>query len=403
MAKIISSEYVGKVPVYDLTVKDYHNFIANGIVVHNCMKVSQSLAAFTPSESNKLRKAIGKKIPSLMAEMKEKFLKGSQVRVDNGDITADEVEDIWNNLEAFAGYGFNKSHSIAYSAITTIELWLRYHYPVQYITALLCNTKQGAKKSYSKNMLTYYINYARKEYIEIVPPDINISKQGFTIQDNKIVYSFAHIKNVGTCADAIVAAQPYESMEDFYERAQVERVVKGKTRYQKLNKKVVESLCKAGAFDCWGTRNEMLYEYYALRKKKNETAPEFTEDEWIAHEEEVCGICLSVPPLRMEYADKIADENWNTIERRTDVKKPYVFGRITNIRSQTSKRSGNQMYNCEISDGMDTLNFYVFTAAMEYWRQHVKMGYIVVVPMKSFEDSETYFFDDRREVIVVKK
>jgi len=376
-----------------------------GVVTYQeqCMRVSQVLAGFTPSESNKLRKAIGKKIPTLMAEMKEKFIKGAKERVDKGEITQQEVEDIWDILESFAGYGFNKSHALAYSVITTIELWLKYHYPTQYLTSLLCNTKQGAKKGYAKNLLTYYINYCRKNHIEVLPPDINNSKQGFTIQDHKIVYSFGHIKNVGTSASAIVAAQPYESMEDFFERAQVERKVKDKVRYQKLNKKVVLALCTAGAFDCWGTRNEMMNEYFKLRNKKNEEAPEYDEDKWMALEEEACGICLSIPSLRMDYAEMIEEKKWQTIERRGDVTRPMVFGRITNIRPQTSKRSGNQMYNCEVSDGMDTLNFYVFTAAMDSWRHNVKSGYIVAIPMKSFEDSDTYFYDDRREVIVVKK
>lgn len=108
MARVVSVEPIGVQEVYDIGVSEFHNFFANGVSVHNCMSVSRVLCGFTGPEANKLRKAIGKKLPGLMAEMKDKFIRGAQPKVDAKEITAEEVEDVWNMLEKFAGYGFNK-------------------------------------------------------------------------------------------------------------------------------------------------------------------------------------------------------------------------------------------------------------------------------------------------------
>jgi len=106
MAKVVSIEMVEDEDVYDIGVEECHNYFANGIVVHNCMSVSRVLSGFTAAEANKLRKAAGKKIKKLMASIRERFVSGAKARIDAGEITQQEVETIWRQIETFAGYGF---------------------------------------------------------------------------------------------------------------------------------------------------------------------------------------------------------------------------------------------------------------------------------------------------------
>lgn len=415
VAKIVSSEYVGRKPVYDLTVDEHHNFIANGVVVHNCMKLSQILAGFTGPESNKLRKAIGKKLEELMAEMKQKFIKGAQARVEAGEITNEEVLEVWGQLEAFAGYGFNKSHAVAYSAITTAQLWLKYHYPVEYITALAMNTKQGKKKSSIgvSNLLVHYLNYGRKRGFEVLPPDVNKSSVNFTIENNQIRFSLDHIKNVASAAQKIAEIAPYESISDFYEKCVYEQAIKtgknaGKMRTTRPNKKVVESLIASGAFDELATegksaetrRNSLMQEYYGVKKGKKEEPPQFTAKQWKTKEVEVLGLCLSEPPLLKTWSATVAKKGWTTIDEAGDRKKVLMFGQIMGIRAHTSKK-GNSMHIVTLSDGIDSIDFFVFEGGRQFFFDHYKTGNIVAIPLKKFDDGNTRFFDEYGDGIVV--
>lgn len=268
MARLVSVHEVGKRRVYDLTVDDTHCFVANGVVVHNCMRISQVLGGFTPIESNHLRRAIGKKKLKDLAAMKEKFIKGAQVRVDAGEIGAEEVEKVWDMLLSFAGYGFNLAHAATYSAVSAAELWLRYRYKEEFLTALLCNTKATAKKR-GELVLANLIYYCRKKGVEVLPPSVNESTANFHIEtvrgERQIRYSLGHIKNVGACAEQIEALAPFENFEDFFNRVERRRV----------NKRVVMSLLAANTFACWGDRNEMLAQYVDLRNppKKDMLAP----------------------------------------------------------------------------------------------------------------------------------
>jgi len=366
-----------------------------------CMRMSQVLAGFTGPESNKLRKAIGKKIDVLMAEMKVKFIKGAQKRVDAGDITAEEVVKVWELMETFAGYGFNKSHAVAYSAISTVELWLKYHYLPEYLTALINNTKLGQKK-YGYDAFGHYINYARKKGIDVLGPDVSESKNKFTINGDKIRFSLSHIKNVASQAPVIESFQPIISIEDFHERVKVESVGKtGKTTAKRPNKKVVESLVAAGAFDQFGTRNEVMTEYYRCRKGKKEEPPQHTDDEWVELEKEVLGLCLSKPPLYKDYEDLIRKSKWKLVSEADEKKKVKVFGMIESIKPHTSKK-GSSMYMVHMTDGLDVLNFWVFHGAQQFFRDHFKVGTIAAVPLDKFDDGGMRFFDDRAEAEIVK-
>lgn len=353
-----------------------------GILVYqeNVMLIAQLLGGMTPIESNQLRSAIAKKRVDKLPGLKAEFMNGAQKRVSEGHITNEEVEKIWENIESFGGYGFNKSHAMAYSAVTAVEFWLKGQYPVEFITALLNNTAPNKKKFGTEPLLVEYINYARRHDIPVLPPDINASKASFTIDAQKIRYSLSHIKNVAKSAEDIAALAPFTDLADFYERVPKRRV----------NKRVVESLIFAGAFDCFGDKNEVLLQYYELRKSK-EPPKTLTEDAWIDKEKEVLGLCLSQEPLVRRSEQLIAQNGWTTISDLTNRKRATVFGKIESIQSRTSKK-GNPMLVCEMSDGLDSMSFYVFQGERNYFSSVVKCGFVVAIPMKRFDDGNAWFF-----------
>jgi len=369
------------------------------------MKISRVMCGFDGPMSNKLRKACATKIKELMDSIKEQFIDGAQPNIAAGKVTQEEVEDMWELIASFAKYSFNKSHAVCYSAISTVEMWLKYNYPVQYVTALLNNTKLG-KKKHGKEVLVWYMNYARKhpQIKDVMCADINKSKIGFTIEDgDKIRFSLGHIKNVASQAKVIESFQPIADMQDFYDRVKTESIGKtGKKSSRRPNKKVMEHLIAAGSFDCFGTRNEMMAAYYKARpKKKGEEAPEYTDEEWYDKEKEVTGMCLSIPPLYLSYEKEIADNDLKMLSNLTS-KRLRAFGKIEAVMPKRSK-AGNQMFIVQMGDGIESLSFFVFQGAMQYFRDNFREGMIVGMPLSKFDDGDSRFFDDRGEPLILPK
>ena len=247
-----------------------------GILVYQeqMMQISQALSGFDGPMSNKLRKACGKKIMELMISIKAKFIDGAQPKIDSGEVTLEEVEELWNLIVAFAKYGFNKSHAVTYSMITTAELWLKHNYFLEYMTSLVLNTKRGTEKHGSSNIMVRYLNYARKKGVEVLAPSVNAPVAGFHIEDNRAIrFGIAHVKNVASASKhiaKIAAEKPFTSIGDFFERCVYQIPIKsgknaGKMRETRPNNKVVESLIYAGAFDEFGGRSEILSEYNISR------------------------------------------------------------------------------------------------------------------------------------------
>jgi DNA polymerase III alpha subunit len=288
--------------------------------------------------------------------------------------------------------------------LTCAELWLKYHYPIEYITALINNTGLS-KKKFGQELLPAYINYARKRGITVLGPDINLSQEQFTIEGNAIRYSLGHIKNVANSSATIVANRPFKDIADFYERAVTESVsAKGKPTKRRVNKKVVESLIFAGAFDCFGKREDVIRQYYDCRKESDAEIFQGTEKQWRNREEEVIGVCLSVKPLRWRFASLIKQGHWCPIEDVDAHGRTKVFGRIAHILAKTSKK-GNQMFVVELTDDIDTMKFFVFGGAMVKFTSDYKVGYVAAIPLKKFEDSESgaRFFDVDRDGEIVER
>ncbi len=216
-----------------------------GVVLYQeqVMQIASRLAGFTLGQADLLRRAMGKKKPEALAAQRQNFIDGAKAR----GIGEAEAKEIFALLEHFAGYGFNKSHSAAYALVAYQTAYLKAHYPVEYMAALLTSVMGASEK------MSGYIDICRKMGIAVLPPDINVSRRSFTVKAGAIRFGLAGVKNVGDGAiEAIMAARqaegPFHSLYEFCTRVDM-RVV---------NKRVLESLIKAGAMDSLGANRAQL-------------------------------------------------------------------------------------------------------------------------------------------------
>ncbi|HVP62609.1 MAG TPA: DNA polymerase III subunit alpha [Myxococcaceae bacterium] len=217
-----------------------------GVIVYQeqVMQISQVLGGYSLGRADLLRRAMGKKKAEVMAAERQGFLEGCE---KNG-VDPKVAGEIFDLMEKFAEYGFNKSHSAAYGLITIQTAWLKAHYPVEFMAALLTSEKDNTDK------VVAHIAEARGQGYEVLPPDVNVSDLAFGAVDGKIRFGLGAIKGVGESAiEAILEARkagPFRDLFDFSERVDSRRV----------NRKVIEALVKAGAFDFEGRPRRQLFE-----------------------------------------------------------------------------------------------------------------------------------------------
>ena len=218
-----------------------------GIIVYQeqIIQAAVTIAGYKPGEADEIRKAVGKKIKEKIEAHRAKFVKGA---INNG-IDQGVAEAIYSDIEFFARYGFNKAHAANYAVLTCQTAYLRAYYPIEYVTALLINDIGNAEK------ISVLVSEARRMGIEIIPPDVNTSDVVFTIapNDKAIYFGLSAIKNVGigpveTIVNARNAGGAFKSLDDFCRRVDLRLV----------NRRVLESLIKAGAMDRFGRRSQLL-------------------------------------------------------------------------------------------------------------------------------------------------
>lgn len=217
-----------------------------GVIVYQeqVMKVAQIIAGYSLGQADILRRIMGKKKVDKLAHEKINFIAGA---AKNGH-SKEHASEIFEMLEPFAGYGFNKSHAVAYSIVAYQTAFLKANYPAEFLAANLTNEMNNPDK------FTEYLNVAEAMGLKIMPPTINYSEQHFSVANNNIIYGLAGIKNVGAAAVTRIVAErekngPYKDFIDFLKRSEP-RV---------LNSKLLESLITAGAFDSLGiNRNSLL-------------------------------------------------------------------------------------------------------------------------------------------------
>ncbi|MGI5839654.1 MAG: DNA polymerase III subunit alpha [bacterium] len=233
-----------------------------GVIVYQeqVMRIVSDLAGFTLGQADLLRRAIGKKKADVLAAQKEAFCRGAAAN----DVPLKTAEELFNLIMQFADYGFNKSHSAAYALVSYQTAFLKANYPVEFMAALLTSVMGNSDK------IALYIEECRHLGLEILPPDVNESDEKFTVVANKIRFGLSAIKNVGKGAiDSIVEERArkgsFLSLRDFCERVDLRLV----------NKRVLESLIKCGAFDSLGARRAQLL---AVLDKTVEEAQQANKD-----------------------------------------------------------------------------------------------------------------------------
>jgi DNA polymerase III subunit alpha len=230
--------------VYDLPQLEPILKDTYGVIVYQeqVMQIARTLGGYSLGGADLLRRAMGKKDPKEMAKQRDIFLDGAK----NEGIDLKKAEAIFDLMAKFAEYGFNKSHSAAYAMVTYHTAYLKAHYPVEFMAALLTED-MGNTDKVVKN-----INDCREMGIEVLPPDINDSDLSFRVLGNSIRFGLGAIKNVGGSAiDSILEARqtgPYKDLFEFCERVDLRRV----------NRRVIEALIKSGAFDSTGARRAQL-------------------------------------------------------------------------------------------------------------------------------------------------
>ncbi len=288
-----------------------------GVILYQeqVMQIANLLASFSLGEADLLRRAMGKKKKEEMAAQRAKFLAGCE----KNKIAEKKAVRIFDLMEEFAGYGFNKSHSCAYALLAYQTAYLKTHYPVEFMAALLTSETGNAEKQVK------YINEARGMGISILPPDANESDLYFTPVGDSIRFGFAAIKNVGeNTAKAIresrLSQGEFKSLYEFCERIE--------SRF--LNKRVFESLIKSGAMDSLGPREGMLAS----------VAAPWSEEERLTSEYAMLGFYVSGHPLE-KYASRLKDLgalSLDELEGQRNGKEITVAALIVGTRPMRSKK-----------------------------------------------------------------
>jgi len=216
-----------------------------GVILYQeqVMNIASVLADYSMAEADNLRKAMGKKIGEIMAQERERFLS----RAKEKGVDQEKAEKIFDLMEKFGRYGFNKAHSASYAMIAFQTAYLKAHFQVEFMAALLTSEMSSTEE------VVKYIAECRNQGIEVFPPDINQSEMNFTVVESRIRFGLAAVKNVGQGAiesvlDVRRQGGPFKSLFDFCERVD----------HRKVNRRVIESLIKSGAFDSTGARRSQM-------------------------------------------------------------------------------------------------------------------------------------------------
>lgn len=407
------------IPVLDEILSDTHGVL---VFQEQIMIIAQKVAGLSATDSYKLLKGVGKKIKSVVDSFRQKFLDGCKPKIEAGEMTTADAESIFGLIESFAAYGFNRSHSFCYGAVSAVQMWLRRNYFPEYMAALINNTKLGKKKHGSENLIVNYINYARSNGVKVLKPDVNKSGVAFGIEAGKIRYALGHIRNVSSMAEVIVQFAPFTSIDDFDERVKIgvepvepessdEKQLslldvpkKKGTAGRKINRRVVESLIYAGAFDSLGKRSEIMKRFMELRPKKDDSGLLMTSREgWIEKEVEMIGMCLSIPPIRNKIEDMAKKKKWVLPSNfRPKGRSVRVVGRVERITKRKSKK-GTPMAVVTITDDVRSMKFYVFEGDLTLFCDNVHEGDVAMIGLRQFEDGDQMFFNEKMGYEIIKK
>ena len=384
-----------------------------GVVLYQeqVMQTASILAGFSMGEADLLRRAMGKKKLKDLAAMRDRFVQGAKKLHKVPEAKSNEIFDI---LLKFAGYGFNKSHSVAYALIAWQTAYLKAHWPAEYFAAFLTSIMHDNDK------LSHYISVCKDEGIEVLPPDVNASMEGFSVEKGKIRFGMVGIKTVGRNAVAeIIRARNenghYKDIFDFCKRIS----------YRSINKRMIENLIKCGAMDSFKVnRSQMLAIYDAAVKigvkhqKDNESGlvdlfgefneytpamlpeiPEIPKEEKLQHEKELTGFYITGHPLDdYRYNCKILThlstikENTEELDDGANIK---VGGIVNKMEIKVTKK-GDTMAILQLEDFTGHSEIVVFPQAYEQFCHLLMEGAILRIEGR-------FSADDRGNKIIASR
>jgi DNA polymerase-3 subunit alpha len=356
------------------------------------MRTASDLGGFTPEQADDLRRAMGKKIPEIMAEQRQTFLAGA---AKNG-IKEEKANETFDLMAHFAGYGFNKSHSAGYALISYRTAYLKANYPIEYMAALLSSEVGDTDK------IALYIRECRKMKVKVLPPEINRSFAHFTVKGKNIQFGLAAVKNVGEGAIASIIKGrekgKFTSLYDFCERVD-SRIV---------NKKTIESLIKCGTFDslkkeraflaatldkALGAAQQVqkdrskgqisLFEEFEKDEKflgGHEEVEEWPENRRLAYEKEVLGLYLSGHPLaRFEKELKrYASTSTSELSKLEDGEQVNIGGMIEKFRTKNTK-NGKRMAFLQFEDLEGSVEIIVWPETFRKFASEIKSDSLALI------------------------
>ncbi len=369
-----------------------------GVILYQeqVMKIAGVLANYSMAQADGLRKAMGKKIAAMMEEHRTLFMNGAK---ENGH-DPDKAKELFDLMEKFGGYGFNKSHSAAYALIAFQTAYLKAHFPVEFIAALMTSERSNS------DAVLKYMDECRAHNIKVLPPDVNQSDAFFNVDDGCIRFGLAAIKGVGDAAiDSIVESRekegPYKSLYDFCERVNL----------SKANKKVVEALIKCGALDSTGDKRsqmtavieDALEHGSRIQKEKADAQLDLFADsgvgislpssipqmpslgEWDGNvllelEKEALGFYITGHPMD-EYADiinKYTTVNTVSLQDMENEKMVRIGGTLKVLKQHKTKK-GDMMAFCAIEDQYATVELVVFPNLYARTHTFLSQEQIVIV------------------------
>lgn len=370
-----------------------------GVILYQeqVMLIARDLAGFSLGQADMLRRAMGKKKPEIIAAMKQDFMNGAEQNHIDRKIAA----KVFELIEYFAGYGFNKSHSAAYAIVAYQTAYLKAHYPVEFMAALLTSIMDSADR------IAFYIAECKRMGIAVLTPDVNESQENFTVSNGRIRFGLAAMKNVGKGAmQSIIEVRQAEgaftSLQDFCARVDLSQV----------NKRMIENLIKGGAFDSLeGNKRQLLAildqcleQGNEIRRSKasaqislfdfaEETGltsrydpislpdmAEYSRQELLAMEKQILGLYVSGHPLD-DYQQVLHEKTSTTLAELTeddDQKRIILGGMIDTFKINTTKR-GDTMATCQFEDLTGSIDVLVFPKTFVRYREMIQKDAMVLI------------------------
>ena len=351
-----------------------------GVILYQeqVMQIAQKISGFQLDEADDLRKAMGKKIPKVMEQQRKKFTDGA---LQNGYSEQFSME-LFDQIAFFAGYGFNKSHSVPYALLAYQTAYLKANYPAEYLSACLTAVKRDKERT------AVFLAEARDIGVNVKTPDINLSTEDFSVANGEILFGLSAIRNVGDItAEKIVFERQngnYQTVQDFLAR----------TDSRSLNKRGVEAMIQGGAFDKFGFPRRGLFEAIldliedakGLKKEKNNSQTslfEFDEKstdlttikniEWekkelLDREREMLGFFVSEDPLE-GYGEIFRSESTHSVIELMDLEEDEevnvaITGLVSNVQKRVSRR-GNAWIQFDLQESTGSLGVLVFNKLVD--------------------------------------